>query len=412
MWYFVSPEIVFGEGALDALDELEGRRALIVTDGTLVQLGLVDKVQAHLDTAGIDTHIFAAVEPDPSVQTVRRGVQVAQEVEPDWIIGLGGGSPLDAAKAIWVLYERPDLEPGEISPFINLGLRQKARLITIPTTSGTGAEVTWAIVLTDTEEQRKMGLGNRENVADIAIVDPEMAAGMPPQLTADTGLDALTHAVEGYTCTWHTDLTDGLCIKAARLVLQYLPRAVADAHSAGPSTGSGQASGQGSDMEARERMHNAATCAGLGFGNALASLAHAMGHVLGAVFHVPHGRAVSICLPYTIEFAAGEAPGRFAELATLLGLSPPPSPPTGGERGGVEAARVFAERIRDLCREIGNPTSVTEAGIERAAYEAQLDKLVDDAFNDTQMITAARAPSYDELRQLFLYAYEGRPVDF
>ena len=387
MWHFVSPNIIFGEGALDALDELEGQRALIVTDVVLVQLGLVDKVKAHLDKAGIEVRVFDGVEPDPSVQTVRQGVEVAQEFEPDWIIGLGGGSPMDAAKAIWVLYERPDLDPAEINPFIRLGLRQKARLITIPTTSGTGAEVTWGIVLTDTEEQRKMGLGNRENVADIAIVDPEMAAGMPPQLTADTGLDALTHAVEGYTCTWHSDITDGLCINAVRSVFQYLSRAVAD----------------GSDMEAREKMHNAATCAGLGFGNALASMAHAMGHTLGAVFHVPHGRAVAIFLPYTIEFAAREAPERFAELAMLVGCS---------NEGGEKAARALAGRIRDLCREIGNPTSVADAGVERAAYEAQLDKLIDDAFNDTQIITAARAPSYDELRQLFLYAYEDRPVDF
>ena len=387
MWYFVSPEIVFGEGSLDALDELEGQRALIVTDGTLVKLGLVDKVKAHLDTAGIEARIFDAVEPDPSVQTVRKGVQVAQEYEPDWIVGLGGGSPMDAAKAIWVLYERPDLEAAEINPFIRLGLRQKARLITIPTTSGTGAEVTWGIVLTDTEEQRKMGLGNRENVADIAIVDPEMAAGMPPQLTADTGLDALVHAVEGYTCTWHTDMTDGLCLSAVCAVFEYLPRAVAD----------------GSDMEARERMHNAATAAGLGFGNAMASMAHAMGHTLGAVFHVPHGRAVSIFLPYTIEFAAGEAPARFAELAALLGLS---------QADGEQGARALAGRIRDLCQKVGNPTSVAGAGVEQAAYEAQLDKLVDDAFNDTQMITSVRAPDYGELRQLFLYAYEGREVDF
>jgi len=387
MWYFVSPEIVFGEGALDALDELEGRRALIVTDTTLVQLGLVNRVRTHLAKTGIEVHIFDEVEPDPSVQTVLQGVEVAQEVDPDWIIGLGGGSPMDAAKAVWVLYERPDLEPAEINPFIHLGLRQKARLITIPTTSGTGAEVTWGIVLTDTDEQRKMGLGNRENVADIAIVDPEMAAGMPPQLTADTGLDALTHAVEGYTCTWHTDLTDGLCLSAAGLVFRYLPRAVAD----------------GSDKRARERMHNAATCAGLGFGNAMASMAHAMGHVLGAVFHVPHGRAVGLFLPYTIEFAAREAPERFAELATLLGCS---------QVEGERAAQALAGYIRDLCRQVGNPIGVAEIGVEREVYEAQLDKLVDDAFNDTQMITAARAPSYDELRQLFLYAYEGRPVDF
>ena len=387
MWYFVSPQIVFGEGALDAIDDLDGQRALVVTDATLVELGLVDKVTVHLDKAGIEIRVFDAVEPDPSVQTVRQGAQVAQEYEPDWIVGLGGGSPMDAAKAMWVLYERPDLEPAEINPFVPLGLRQKARLITIPTTSGTGAEVTWGIVLTDTKEQRKMGLGNRENVADIAIVDPAMAAGMPPQLTADTGLDALTHAIEGYTCTWNTDMTDGLCVGAARRVFQYLPRAVAD----------------GSDMIARERMHNAATCAGLGFGNALASMAHAMGHALGAVFHVPHGRAVSLFLPCTVEFAAREVPERFADLATLLGCT---------RAEGEEAARALAGYIRDLCREIGNPTSIAEAGVEHAAYEAQLDKLVDDAFNDTQILTVARSPSYDELRQLFVCAYEGRPVEF
>lgn len=387
MWYFCSPRIVFGEGALDELDELQGHRALIVTDGTLVQLGLVDRVKTHLDKAGIEVHIFDQVEPDPSVQTVQEGVAAAQEVAPDWIVGLGGGSSMDAAKAVWVLYERPDLQAAEINPFVHLGLRQKARLVTIPTTSGTGAEVTWAIVLTDTEDQRKMGLGNRENVADIAIVDPVMAAGMPPQLTADTGLDALTHAVEGYTCTWHTDVTDGLCAGAARLVFEHLPRAVAD----------------GADMEARERMHNAATNAGLGFGNAMASMAHAMGHVLGATFHVPHGRAVSIFLPYTIEFAAREAPGRFAELAGLLGLS---------QAGGEKGARALAGDIRDLCRKVGNPTAAAGLDIERVAYEARLDKMVEDAFNDTQIITAARSPSYEELRRLFVYAYEGQEIDF
>jgi len=274
MWHFVSPEIVFGQGALEALDGLSGERALIVTDTTLVELGLVDRVMTRLRKAGLETHVFADVEPDPSVETVLLGAQAAQELEPDWIVGVGGGSPMDAAKAIWVLYERPDLQPGEINPFIDLGLRQKARLVTIPTTSGTGAEVTWGIVLTDAAEERKMGLGNRENVADLAIVDPLMAAGMPPALTADTGMDALTHAVEGYACTWHTDLTDGLCAKAARDIFGYLGRAV--------EAGGERSRPNGTDMEARERMHNAATCAGLGFGNAMASLAHATGHALGA----------------------------------------------------------------------------------------------------------------------------------
>lgn len=388
MWYFVSPQIVYGEGALDALDELKGRRALVVTDRTLVQMGLVDKVKVHLDRAGIEMRVFDEVEPDPIVQTVRRGAEVARQFEPDWIIGLGGGSPMDAAKAIWVLYERPDLQPAEISPIMSdMALRKKARMIAIPTTSGTGSEATWAIVLTDTEEQRKMGLGNRETLADIAIVDPAMAAGMPPRLTADTGMDVMTHAVEGYTCAWHNDLADGLCLVAVRLTFQYLPRAVAD----------------GSDMEAREHMHNAATCAGLGFSNSLTSMAHCMGHTLGATFHLPHGRAVGIFLPYTIEFGAHEAPARFAELAALSGCST-----EVGEKGG----RALAACIRDLCRRVGNPISIAEAGVERAAYEAHLDKLMDDAFNDTSMVSAVRSPSYEELRQLLLYAYEGRPVDF
>lgn len=387
MWYFVSPQIVFGEGALDALDELAGRRALVVSDATLARLGLVDRVTAHLARAGLEVRVFAEVEPDPSVETVRRGAALAAAFGPDWVVGLGGGSCMDAAKAIWILYERPDLEPGEINPIVPLSLRKKARLITIPTTSGTGAEATWAIVLTDTAEQRKMGLGNRENTADLAIVDPALVMGLPPQITADTGLDALTHAVEGYTCAWHTDLTDGLCLQAVRLVSRYLPRAVAD----------------GADAEARERLHNAATCAGLGFGNALASIAHAMGHALGAVFHLPHGRAVALCLPYTVEFAGRVAPERFAELAAFIGCTP-----AEGEAG----ARAFAARIRALAREIGSPLSVAEAGIARAAYEAQIDKMVDDAFNDTQMVAAVRAPSYEELQQLYVYAYEGREVDF
>ncbi|MDM8000729.1 MAG: iron-containing alcohol dehydrogenase, partial [Dehalococcoidia bacterium] len=209
MWNFVSPRIVFGEGALDALDDLHGRLALVVTDKTMVRLGLLDKVRDHLAKAGINVQVFDEVEPDPSVETALKGAQIARDAQPDWIVGLGGGSAMDTAKAVWVLYERPDMEPAAIGPVGELGLRQKARLITIPTTSGTGAEVTWGIVLTDTTERRKMGLGHPENAADIAIVDPEMAAAMPPRLAADTGLDALVHAVEGYTCTWHTDLTDG-----------------------------------------------------------------------------------------------------------------------------------------------------------------------------------------------------------
>jgi alcohol dehydrogenase class IV len=386
MWFFNSPEIVYGEGALGYLSEIEGQRAFIVTDQNMVKLGFVDEVIGHLKEAGIETRVFAEVEPDPSLETVKRGAQAALAYEPDWIVGLGGGSPMDAAKAVWVLYERPDMEPDEINPIETLGLRRKARLITIPTTSGTGAEATWAIVLTDTEGQCKLGLGSRENMADIAIVDPMFAAALPPQLTADTGMDALIHAVEGYTCTWRNDFSDGLCLKALRLVFDYLPRAY-----------------EKGDLEAREKMHNAACIAGLGFGNAMASLAHSMGHSLGTIFHVPHGRAVSLFLPYTIEFSVRGEETRYAEIARFLGL------PAESEEQGAAS---LVSAIRGLLNRLGQPTTIGELGISRDEFEAGLTKLVENAGNDSMTITSPRIPSTEEFEQLFRYAYEGRNVDF
>jgi alcohol dehydrogenase class IV len=394
MWHFVSPNIVFGEDALHSLEELTGKRALIVTDNNLVQIGLAEQVSSYLKKAGFEIQIFDKVEPDPTTKTAIKGAKAASEFKPDWIVGLGGGSPLDAAKATWVLYERPDLRPAEINPFIKLGLREKSRLITIPTTSGTGAEVTWAIVLTDSENQRKMGLGNRENVADIALVDPAMAASMPPQLTADTGIDALTQAVEGFICTWHTDLTDGLCLNAARDIFQYLPQAYEASQSENPD--------QDHYKKAREKMHNAATSAGLGFGNAMASMAHAMGHALGSIFHLPHGRAVGLFLPYTIEFTSQHAPQRIEELAAALGIQAPKG----------KAGQALANHIRETSRSVGLPGNIADAGIDEGEFNSLLDKLVEDAFNDTQMITAARTPSFQELEQLYRAAYHGQPVDF
>lgn len=395
MWYFTSPRIIFGEAALSSLEDVSMCRALVVTDKNLVQLGIINPVLDLIKKGGCEVMIFDDVAPDPTLASVHLGTAAANDFQPDWIIGLGGGSPMDTAKAVWVLHERPDLVPAEINPFIELGLRKKSRLITIPTTSGTGAEVTWAIVLTDTENKRKMGLGNRENVADIAIIDPALAAGMPPQLTADTGLDALTHAIEGFICTWHTDLTDGLCLNAAREIFHYLPTAYEASLSDRPD--------QDMYLQAREKMHNAATSAGLGFGNAMASLAHAMGHVLGSVFHIPHGRAVGLCLPYTIEFASrGEDPSQITSLAQLLGIKGPES----------KLGDLLSSSLRDLAQKIENPLSLSKMGIEKTTFAEQLDKMVDDSFNDTQIITAPRAPSYQELEKLFRCVYQGQTVDF
>ena len=387
MWYFNSPLIVFGEEALSELASIEGHRAFIVTDANIARLGLVEPVAEQLAAAGLQHQVFAEVEPDPCLETVKRGAELMRQYQPDWIIGLGGGSSMDAAKAMWVLYEHPEMVPEEINPVVPMKLRQKARLITIPTTSGTGADVTWAIVLTDAAEQRKLALGSRENMADMAIVDPVFVAGLPSQISAETGMDALTHAVEGYTTSWHNDFCDGLCLKAIQLVFDYLPRSVADSN----------------DQEARERMHNAATIAGLGFGNSLAATAHALGHSLGAVFHTPHGRAVGLALPYTVEFTGEAMAERYADIARLLGMA------CGSPQ---EAPSLLAQKIRELATSIGQPLSLQEMGISAEQFEAALPKLVENAESDATLVTSARIPDSAEVQRLYRYIFAGKPVDF
>lgn len=388
MWSFTSPEIVFGEDALNRLEELQGERAVIVTDATILQLGFPKRVQEVLNTAGIASEVFAEVEEEPSLQTIRRGARYLDEYQPDWIIGLGGGSCMDAAKAMWVLYERPDLPPEAISPLEILGLRGKARLVTIPTTAGTGSEVGYASVLTDLEENRKLTLGSRETTPDIAIVDPQFTADLPRQLTADTGADVLTHAVEGYTSTWANDFTDGPCLKAIHLVFRYLPRAVERG---------------AEDPRAREKMANAAAIAGLALGNSQVALAHAMGHAAGTCLPLPHGRITALFLPYTIEFNAAAGVGRYRDIAYILGLS---------AEDEAQAAATVARAVRELLVSIGQPRSLLEAGVAEADFEAHLGEICEHTEIDTSILMARRIPERAEIEQLFRYAFRGRRVDF
>ena len=389
MWYFVAPQVVFGEDALSHLAELKGQSAFIVTDKNIVRLGLVDKVKEQLAQAGITTAgVFDEVEPDPSLHTVEKGVVVMNRYGPDLVVAVGGGSVMDAAKAMRVQYERPDIKPEEINPFVSgLGLGARCKLVCVATTSGTGAEATFAIVLTDTREQRKLSLINREIVPDIAIVDPELARGMPPGMTADTGMDALTHAIEGFTSDWKNDFSDGLCIKAIQLVFEYLPRAVRD----------------GDDREAREKMHNAACMAGIGFINSLTAMAHAAGHSLGALFHVPHGRAVGLLLPYTIEFIGELREELWAEIAYAIKLEVPK---------GRTAAATLAQAIRDLSRSISQPLSIKETGIPLDSFNKAMGKLIDNLMADGSLIVSARIPSVAETERFFGYTYKGRSIDF
>lgn len=384
MWFFSSPQIVFGDDALEYIESLQGRRAFIVTDRVLASLGYADEIRQRFEAAGMAVAIFDEVEPEPSLQTVKRGARVMAEFAPDWVVGLGGGSCMDGAKAMWALYERPDLEPDEISPMVDLGMRQKARLVTIPTTSGTGSECTWMVVISDAEAHRKLVLGSRELIADVALVDPAMTTKMPARLAADTGLDALAQAIESYTSTWRNEFADGLCLQAIRMIFESLRASVAG------------------DQEARARMHLASSISGLAMSNAQASTSHALGHPLGAFFKIPHGRAVGVYLPYTMEFSLPVSGQRYADIARFLGL-----PSATAEEG----ARSLIAAVRSLMQDIGQPMSAAALGIDREAYIAAIPGMIESGENDAAA-SSPRVPTPEEFADLFLYAYDGRPVDF
>lgn len=386
MWFFNSPKIVFGEDAITYLEQITGQRAFIVTDETILKLGFSQRVQEVLACAEIESQIFAEVEAEPSVQTVERCALEMAQYQPDWVIGLGGGSCIDAAKAAWFRYERPDLPLEAINPIDRYGLRGKARLITIPTTAGSGSEASQAVLIRDLAARRKLELGSYELIADLAIIDPKFSAQMPRQLTIDSGIDVLTHAIDVYNSQVSSDYTDALCLHTVRLVYRYLPRAV----EAGER-----------DPEARERMANAATLAGMAICNSNISLAHALSHSLGGIFSIPHGRLTAIFLPLTIEYTG--ASGRYKEIACALDL------PAEDEQ---QAAGSLALAVRSMMRSFHLPLSLKDAGIPREDLEKDLEKACEDAMMDLGYVVSRRIPDQEELRRLFRYAWDGRHVDF
>ena len=380
MWFFRSPTIVFGEDALAHLREISGTRALIVTDPSIRQLGLLAPVQnalSHMEQA-----IFDEVEPEPALPTILRAVQKANEFAPDWIIGVGGGSAMDAAKAVWILHENPGLNVEDISPLGAINLRKKAGMIAVPTTSGTGSECTWAFVVTlhDENGARKLGSGHPQAVPDYAIVDPIMSASMPPKLTADTGLDALTQSIEGYVSTWHNEFSDGLCLVAAQLAFAHLPQAVK----------------HGDDITAREKMALSAAIAGLGYINSMLGIAHSMAHAAGAALGIPHGRACGIFLPHSIEFCAADGVTRYQDITRFMGWQ------AADEAG---AGAVLAAKVRALIREVGAPLNLSQAGVTQEKFAAALDQMIDNAMSDTVIFSSPRQPTVDELRELFEKAF-------
>ncbi len=390
MMRFTLPrDMYYGKGALEQLKNIEGKKAILVLGGgSMKKFGFVDKVVDYLKEAGIETLLFENVEPDPSVETVMKGAQAMREFEPDWIISMGGGSPIDAAKAMWVFYEYPETTfEAIIQPFSFPTLRKKARFIAIPSTSGTATEVTAFSVITDYAKGIKYPLADFNITPDIAIVDPALAETMPATLTAHTGMDALTHAVEAFVSTLNSPFTDPLALKAINMVFQYLP-----------------ASYEG-DMEAREQMHYAQCLAGQAFSNALLGIVHSMAHKTGAAFstgHIPHGCANAIYLPYVIKFNAKNAQARYAEIARSVGI-------TGTD---AECVTALCDKIDAYNVTMGIPKTLKEFGIVEEEFKEKVAKIAELAVGDACTGSNPRSITPAEMEKLLTCTYYGTEVEF
>ena len=410
-WFKVPPKIYFENDSIQYLQKMEGiERAFIVTDPTMVKLGNVDKVLYYLRKREKYCHseIYSDVEPDPDVETIMRGVQAMRQFQPDVIIALGGGSAMDAGKIMWVLYEHPEASfDGLKLKFMDIRKRAykfprlgaKAQMVCIPTTSGTGSEVTSFSVVTDKKNGNiKYPLADYALTPGVAIIDPQFVMSLPKSATADTGLDVLTHALEAYVSVMASDYTDGLALQAIGMVFEYLPRAYKNG---------------ATDTVAREKMHNASCIAGMAFTNAFLGLNHSMAHKLGGDYHIPHGRANAILLPYVVEYNAQKptkfatfpkyekfiADEKYARIAQYIGK---------GGKTVQESVQNLVQAIRDLEREVGAPASIQECGIDEKLFFDNLQRLSENAHEDQCTTANPRYPLISEIAELYTKAYYGK----
>ncbi len=408
-WFKIPPRIYFEEDSIQYLEKMPDiSRAFIVTDPMMVQLGYVDKILYYLRKRQEYCHseIYSDVEPDPSVETIMRGVDAMNKFKPDVIIALGGGSAMDAAKGMWLFYEHPETSfDGLRLKFLDIrkrafhfpSLGQKAKMVCVPTTSGTGSEVTSFSVITDKANGNiKYPLADYELTPDVAIIDPQFVYTLPKSITADTGMDVLTHAIEAYVSVLASDYTDGLAMKAIELVFENLPRVYRD----------------GGDREAREKMHNASAIAGMAFTNAFLGLNHSMAHKLGGEFHIAHGKANAVLLPYVIEYNAAMptkfasfpkygkfvADVKYAQIARHLGLDA--KTPEQGVKNLVKA-------VRQLMITLDCPLKLSDLGISEKEYLSKLDGLSERAFEDQCTTANPRYPLVSEIKELYRRAYFG-----
>ena len=390
VWWFAVPKVVFGEDALSELEQLAGTHAFIVTDKIVSKFGYPEKIDKILSARQWSVAVWDNAEPDPRVSTVKEAAEAMRRFGADTIIAVGGGSVMDTAKAAWVLYEHPDTLLEAVTPLQPLNLRHKAKLVCIPTTAGTGSEATKAIVIREDVTGRKFATNNPEMCPDLAILEPAFVKGLPKDLTAYTGMDALTHAVEAYVSVWKNDFSDACTLQAVKMVFEWLPKSVQNL----------------GDLQAREKMLVAADLAGMSFSNSQVALGHSLGHSLGSVLRVQHGLAVGLSLPITIEYNCKGNPTaamQYAELGSLLGV----------KRTDAElAARAFAKKIRQLQKTVGFPLSLKQAGVSKESFEKGLDKLVQYAMMDSSITMNPRDTDSDRIRKMYEYMYLGKPIDF
>ena len=410
-WFKVPEKIYFEAGSIEYLEKMPNiTKAFIVTDPSMVQFGYVDKILYHLRNREQYVHaeIFSEVEPDPSFDTINRGVAAMNAYQPDVIIALGGGSAIDAAKGMWLFYEHPDADAEGLKlKFMDIRKRtykfpklgEKCKMVAIPTTSGTGSEVTSFAVITDKKKNIKYPLADYELTPDVAIVDPDLVMTLPQKLTADTGMDVLTHALESYVSVMASDYTDGLAGKAIELVFEYLPKAYEN----------------GNDRKAREKMHNASCIAGMAFTNAFLGLNHSIAHKLGGEYHIPHGRANAIILPYVIKYNGTMptkfvswpkyetyiADERYADIARRLGL------PASNNQEGVNS---LVKAVQELMEKLNMPKSIKECGVDEEEFMSKLDMLADKAFSDQCTGVNPRVPLVEEIKQILIDSYYGNPI--
>ena len=374
MWFFRSPQIVFGEDAASFISGLDIRRAVIITDRNLLKTDIPGRIQGALPK-GSESIVLGDVSEEPPLSEMTANLGRIREFSPDWFVGVGGGSAIDTAKILFCLFERPDLTVYDITPLVNLGLRKRSRLMAVPTTSGTGSECTWAAVLSVEGEKRKHELASPEVLPDYAILDPSFVVSLPPEQTRNTGSDAIAHAVEAYGSTWRNPFSDAMAEKSLEMVLGGIEGVLNDPH----------------NLELRNQVHIGASMAGLAFSNSQIGLVHALGHAWGARFKTPHGKAVALFLPHVVRFNDDACHERYQRLNEIVPKK---------YRGAT-----LADSLENVLGAIGQARSGREAGVAEGEFQSSLESLVSSASESTGMVTNPKDSGSTDLRNLLVEAY-------